>query len=411
MIGKGGVLILVIKIFLIFLIIIANLTSNSIAQGPGFLTRAPDIVSQGTSEIVPDISLPVTKDSSSSKRSESYTYYTNNQTIFLIYKKFENKDIECVLGDEINVTGRIICTPEVKLDNVFLKEEAGPGCIIIEDTPKYKIVKDPINESINVLNTSKWHNFTKAGPQSISARIISIYPGSWIIYTYKLELKNIGWSNIDTIIKYRDYKKKSIIPDYAYSLNSIYVKKEKNPYSIHLEKDKKIVLPYENITLTYTIKYEGIDKDAFNIRIDYDRNNNNELNCNKINKPEIKSISYENPAKYELTINYSTPNAYDAPKLKIDDQSYDINSGDLEIDVQSWEKKYSEYVYWSLQILGLVFAFALGYREFKNLELEISRVRREITVLRQVAENYNKYLNNTSYKYKNNEEESTLRKN
>lgn len=342
--------------------------------------------------------------SSSSRRTDTYTYYSNNNnTIFLIYKTIESKENECILNDKINVTGRIICNPSGRMDNIFLKEELSPGCIVIENTSKYIVVNDPINNSINELNINNWNSFETTNSQSISTGISTIYPGSWIVYTYEIELKNVGWTNIDTIIKYCDNKKKSKIPDYAYSLNPIFVKKEKTPYFITLIKDRKIVSPDENINLLYEIEYAGENQAPSRIEVELDKNNLNIFNCSK-NTYEPIDISYEKPAKFELIVNYSTPNVYAPPKLVIDGFLYDINSGDSEIDVQSWDKRYSEYIYWLLQVFGLVIAFALGYREFRNLEAEISRVRKEITKIRGVAEAYNlKYI-------KNNEEQDKIKK-
>lgn len=307
--------------------------------------------------------------SSSSRQSETNTYYyNNNASTFIIYKYIEGLKGKNFLGDDINITVRILCKPEGRLDDVLLKEEASPSNIIIsKESPKYIRLNDPINESINELDQTNWKIFERKNPQSIYAKISTIYPGSWIKYTYKLKLNYTGWININTVIKYHNKNKQNNIPDYAYSFNRIFVEREIPSLFITVTKDKKIVSPNESLCLEYEIKYLGENQEIFPIKIKLDENNMNIFKTNNSN-PEPLYLSKENPAKFSRIINFSKSNDYSAPKLIINGLPYEISSGDCEIMVQTWDKRNSEYIYWLLQVLGLIIAFVLGYQEFRNLE-------------------------------------------
>jgi hypothetical protein len=295
------------------------------------------------------------------------------------------------LGDTKNVTVNILCEPEGKLDNVLLKEEASPSFIVINNnSPRYMTLNDPINESITDADQTNWKTFERKNQKSICAKINTVYPGSWIKYTYSLKLNNTGWNYIYTIIKYYDIKKKSHLPDYVYSTDCVFVEKEIPSLFITVTKNKKVISPNEDLTLEYEIKYLGESQEYLPIEVGLDENN---MNIYKSNSSILEPLflSKEHPARFSRTINFSISNDYTAPKLIINGLPYEINSGDCEIAVQTWDKRNSEYIYWLLQILGLVAAFALGFREFKNLEATISRVGKEIKIIRQLVE---KYINN-----------------
>jgi hypothetical protein len=385
----------------------------SVGQIPGLPSPAPDITGKSSTSTgtTYDISQAGqsgkystgtsgrdSSSSSSSTRSETNTYYySDNESIFSIYKYIEGEKDKNFLGDIIKVTVRILCKPEGRQDDVLLKEESSPNHILIsEDSPKYIILNDLINESINEFDQNNWKTFERKSNRSIYSKINTIYPGSWIIYTYNLELNQTGWNNIYTIIKYYDAKKKSHIPNYAYHFDRIYVEKEILSLDITVTKDKKIISPDENLCIGYEIKYIGENREPFPINVRLDENNMNIFRSNNSNT-ETLNLSQEYPAKFYRIINFSKSNDYTAPKLIINELPYEIRSGDSEITVQTWDKRNSEYIYWLLQVLGLVIAFGLGYREFRNLEATISRVGKEIKRIRLLAEKYDKHLDNLKY--------------
>jgi len=327
--------------------------------------------------------------SSSGKRLESNTYYySNNESIFLISKYIENTKDKNYLNDEKNVTVKILCRPEYRLENILLKEDVSPSHILIaNNSPKYIILNDPINQSINDLDQSNWTTFKRKSPQSMHVKIDTIDPGSWIKYSYTLKLDNPGWNNLDTIIKYYDPKKKSHLPNYEYGFKCIFVEEEIPPLFITVTKNKKIISPGENLVLEYEIKYLGESQNEIPIEVKLDENNMNIFKSNNSN-PEDLILDKEIPARFSRSICFSIPNEYATPKLIINQLPYEINSGYGEITVQTWRERNKDNIYWLLQVLSLAIAFALGFREFKNLEKTILKVGKEIKGIRILADNF-----------------------
>ncbi len=156
---------------------------------------------------------------------------------------------------------------------------------------------------------------------------------------------------------------------------------------ITVTKNKKIISPGENLVLEYEIKYLGESQNEIPIEVKLDENNMNIFKSNNSN-PEDLILDKEIPARFSRSICFSIPNEYATPKLIINQLPYEINSGYGEITVQTWRERNKDNIYWLLQVLSLAIAFALGFREFKNLEKTILKVGKEIKGIRILADNF-----------------------